>query len=67
MTIRLPDEQHERLKTLAIQLEEFATRALTEFDVEARFRVRAARGDLDRSLALLDKVDVAALDQRERR
>jgi len=75
MTIRLPDEQHERLKTLAIQrglslnklFEEFATRALTEFDVEARFRVRAARGDLDRSLALLDKVDVAALDQRERR
>jgi len=40
---------------------------LTEFDVEARFRVRAARGDPDRGLALLDKVDVAALDQRERR
>jgi len=70
MTIRLPDEQHERLKTLASSrgvslnklFEEFATRALTEFDVEARFRVRAARGDPERGLALLDKIDASATD-----
>jgi len=67
MTIRLPDDQHERLKTLAqtrgVSLnklfEEFATKALTEFDVEARFRARAARGDPARGLALLDKLDRA--------
>lgn len=71
MTIRLPDDQHERLKTLAVHrgvslnklFEEFATRALTEFDVEARFKARAARGDVERGLALLDKIDAAASNQ----
>lgn len=65
LTIRLPDDQHERLRALAehrgISLnklfEEFATRAVTEFDTELRFRVRAARGDTARGLALLDKLD----------
>lgn len=65
MSIRLPDDQHERLKTLAqtrgVSLnklfEEFATKALTEFDVEARFRARTARGDPARGLVLLDKLD----------
>jgi predicted transcriptional regulator len=65
MTIRLPDDQHERLKTLAGRrgislnklMEEFSTRAIAEADAEARFIVRAARGDPDRGLALLDKLD----------
>ena len=65
MTIRLPDAQHERLKTLAAQrgvslnklFEEFASRALAEFDVEARFRARAARGSAKEGLAILDRLD----------
>lgn len=67
LSIHLPDDQHARLKTLAqtrgVSLnklfEEFATKALTEFDVEARFRARAARGDPERGIALLDKLDRA--------
>lgn len=65
MTIRLPDAQHERLKLLAKSrgvsvnkiVEEITTRALTEFDVETRFRVRAARGDIGKALALIDRLD----------
>jgi plasmid stability protein len=65
MTIRLPDAQHERLKLLARSrgvsvnkvVEEITTRALTEFDVETRFRVRAARADIDKALALIDRLD----------
>ena len=65
MTIRLPDDQHTRLKTLAIRrgislnklFEEFATRILTETDAETRFRLRAARGNVAEGLAVLDKLD----------
>ena len=37
--------------------EELSTTALAEFDVETRFRVRAGRGSVDRSLALLDQLE----------
>jgi plasmid stability protein len=65
LTIRLPDDQHERLRVLASQrgvslnklFEEFSTRALTEFDMESRFRIRAARGDRAKGLAILDVLD----------
>jgi predicted transcriptional regulator len=65
MTIRLPDEQHNRLKTLATRrgvslnklMEEFAIRILTETDAETRFRLRAARGNVAAGLAVLDKLD----------
>lgn len=67
MTIRLPDSQHDRLKALARDrgvsvnklFEEFAIRALTEHDVEMRFRARAARGSAAAGLALLDRLDAA--------
>ncbi len=67
MTIRLPDDKHERLKALASRkgvslnklFEEFSTVALTEFDAENRFRARAGRGDKKRGLVLLDKLDRA--------
>lgn len=67
MTIRLPDDQHERLKALAAHrgvslnklFEDFAARAVAEFDTEIRFRARAARGDVSAGLALLDKIDAA--------
>jgi hypothetical protein len=38
-------------------IEEITTRALTEFDMETRFRVRAARGDIAKALALIDRMD----------
>jgi predicted transcriptional regulator len=65
LTIRLPDEQHERLKALAeaqgISLnklfEYFSTKALAEFDAETRFRLRAARGDKVGGLEILDRLD----------
>ena len=65
LTIRLPDEQHERLKTLAARrgvslnklFEEFSTKAISEFDTETRFRVRAGRGDKSRGLEILDGLD----------
>jgi predicted transcriptional regulator len=67
MTIRLPDEQHDRLKLLAKArgisvnklIEEFSIRATTEFDTESRFRLAAARADRARGLAVLDKLDAA--------
>lgn len=65
MTIRLPDAQHKRLRQLARTrgvsinkvIEELTTRALTEFDLETRFRTRAARGDPEKGLRLLDRLD----------
>src|SRR4051794_38324491 len=65
LTIRLPDEKHERLRQLAAQrnmslnklVEELSTAALTKFDLETRFRARAALGSPERALHLLDKLD----------
>ena len=68
LTIRLPDEKHERLKALAKSnsisvnklIDELATVALANFDARVRFEARAARGDPARALALLDNLDQAA-------
>ncbi|MEM7049499.1 MAG: toxin-antitoxin system HicB family antitoxin [Acidobacteriota bacterium] len=68
ITVRLPDEKHERLKLMARRygislnklFEELSTTALAEFDVETRFRVRAGRGSIERGLAILDGLDDAA-------
>jgi hypothetical protein len=65
LTIRLPDDQHERLKALASSrgtslnklFEEFSTKALAEFDAETRFRLRAGRGDPKRGLEILEELD----------
>lgn len=65
LTIRLPDDQHERLKALASSrgtslnklFEEFSTKALAEFDAENRFRLMAGRGDVRRGLEILDELD----------
>ena len=65
LTIRLPDDQHERLKTLAAQrgislntlFEEFSTKAIAEFDSQTRFRLRVARADRARGIAVLDDLD----------
>lgn len=65
LTVRLPDDKHERLKALASHkkvsvnklMEELSTQALAEFDSETRFRTLAALGKAERGLALLDKLD----------
>jgi predicted transcriptional regulator len=67
MTIRLPDDQHRRLKRMAEArnvslnklIEEFSIRATAEFDAETRFRVLAAKGDPAAALRILDKLDQA--------
>ncbi len=65
LTVRMPDDMHERLKQMARTrrlsvnklLELMSSAALAEFDAEIRFRARAAKGDVARGLALLDKLD----------
>ncbi len=54
LTLRLPDEKHDRLRQLA---NEFATIALAEFDAYTRFRARSATGSREEGLRLLDKLD----------
>nr|VFJ75350.1 MAG: HicB family protein [Candidatus Kentron sp. FW] len=65
LTIRIPDDKHKRLKTLAEYrqvsinklIDSLSTQALAEFDSEVRFRALAARGDPARGIELLDKLD----------
>lgn len=65
LTVRLPDDKHERLKALATYkkisinklMEELSTQALAEFDSEVRFRALASRGNPKKGLELLDKLD----------
>ena len=67
LTIRVPDDTHERLRRLAEArgvsvnklIEELSTAALAEFDAETRFRIRASWGDVGEGLRLLDKLDQA--------
>ncbi|MBP8309350.1 MAG: toxin-antitoxin system HicB family antitoxin [Burkholderiaceae bacterium] len=67
LTIRLPDDKHERLKALARAnsisvnklIDELATVALANYDARVRFEIRAGRGDPQRALDLLDKLDRA--------
>ena len=69
LTIRIPDATRDRLAAMARArgtslnklMEELSARALAEHDTELRFHLRAARGDPDRGLAILD-----ALDERSR-
>jgi predicted transcriptional regulator len=70
VTLRLPDDQHQRLKSMAQArglslnklLEQLSAQALTENDIELRYRRLAATGSIKRGLELLDKLDRA--DQR---
>lgn len=65
ITLRLPDDKHQRLKNLAEQrgisinqlLNEVTTSLLSDFDAEVRFRARAARGSgkTERGIELLQK------------
>ncbi|MGO4440029.1 ribbon-helix-helix protein, CopG family [Rhizobium sp. RAF56] len=72
LTIRLPADQHERLKALAAArgtslnklFEELSTKALTEFDAETRFLLRAASGNPKKGLDILDRLDRAHSENR---
>lgn len=65
LTVRLPDDKHQRLRALAESrgttlnrlIDDMATVMLAEFDAETRFKLRATRGAgrEARGLELLDK------------
>jgi len=65
LTVRLPDDKHQRLRALAESrgttlnrlIDDMATVMLAEFDAETRFSLRTGRGagQGQRGLALLDK------------
>jgi predicted transcriptional regulator len=65
LTIRLPDEKHNRLKELAQSkgisvnklIEELSTIALAEFDASTRFKAMAATGNAQEGLRILAKLD----------
>ena len=62
--LRISDDKHQRLKELAKSknisvnklLEELTTIALTEYDLETRFKLRASRGSTEKALLVLDKL-----------
>ena len=65
LTLRLPDDKHQRLRALAQSrstsvnrlMDEMTTLMLVEFDAETRFKLRAERGagQVERGLELLEK------------
>ncbi len=65
LTIRLPDDTADRLKTLTKSrglsvnklVEEMSAQALAAWDTENRFRTLAAKGDVAQALAILDRLD----------
>ncbi|MEA1053630.1 ribbon-helix-helix protein, CopG family [Lamprobacter modestohalophilus] len=65
LTIRLPDDTAERLKSLARSrglstnklVEELSARALAAWDTENHFRALAAMGNVEEALAILDRLD----------
>jgi predicted transcriptional regulator len=73
VTLSIPDEKHERLESLAKArqmsvdqlMDDLATRALAEFDARSRFMALAAGGDVERGLALLEKLDQMEKERRK--
>lgn len=65
LTVRLPDNTADRLKSLARYrglsvnklVEEMSTQALAAWDTENGFRTLAAQGDVQQALAILDRLD----------
>ncbi len=64
LTIRLPDDKHDRLRALAESrqisvnrlVDELATVALANFDARTRFDARAGRGNVKKALTILDRL-----------
>jgi len=71
VTLRLPKDQHRRLKAMAQSrgvslnklFEQLTAQALTENDIELRYRRMAAIGSAERGLELLDELDRSELEQ----
>ena len=67
LTIRLPDDTAQRLKSLAQSrglsmnklVEQLSAHALSAWDTENHFRAMAAPGDVQKALAVLDGLDAA--------
>ena len=67
LTIRLPEETVERLKSLAQSrglsmnklVEQLSAHALAAWDTENHFRAMAATGDVNKALLVLDRLDEA--------
>ena len=65
LTIRLPDKTAQRLKSYARSrgqsvnklVEEMSAQALAAWDTEIRFRSLAEQGDINKALAILDRLD----------
>lgn len=65
ITLRMPDSKHDRLKQYAKEqgislnklFEEFATVALAQFDAKTRFEIKASKGNVEKGLQLLDKLE----------
>ena len=65
ITLRIPDAKHERLKQYAKErgvslnrlFDELATIALAQHDAKTRFKLLASKGDAQRGLELLEKLD----------
>ena len=65
LTIRLPDDTAQRLKSLARSrglstnklVEELSAQALAAWDTENHFRALAATGNIGRALEILDRLD----------
>ena len=70
LTIRLPDDTAERLKSLAQSrglsmnklVEQLSAHALSAWNTENHFRAMAATGDVRQALGILDRLD--AVDSR---
>ena len=71
LTVRLPDDKHERLKAFAKSrgisvnklIEELSTAALAEFDAFTRFKAMAVMGNPEIGLQLLDKLDAMTVTE----
>ncbi len=67
LTIRLPEDKHQRLRELARRrgislnrlIDELSTIALVEHDVETRFHALVAKGSPQAGLRILEKLDRA--------
>ena len=70
LTIRLPDDTHDRVKEIARRrgmsvnklMEELSTIAIVQHDAETRFRALAARGSVEAGLRVLDELDASLGD-----
>jgi predicted DNA-binding ribbon-helix-helix protein len=64
LTIRLPDDKHDRLKAIAESrqisvnklVNELATVALANFDARSRYEVRARKGNVKKAIGILDRL-----------